>query len=105
MKLIKDLSLTSQKQYQLLSDEAKFYIKKQYKKKRKSLFLAYLCWIMIGMHYGYMRKWSTQMIYWVTGAGFFVWMFIDMFRIPGIVNAHNEELLEDIIMKLKMYES
>ena len=64
---IKNLSLTTQKQYNLLSDEAKYDVKKEFRKKRKSIFVAYVCWIMVGMHYAYVGKWSTNIVYWITG--------------------------------------
>jgi TM2 domain-containing membrane protein YozV len=101
---IKNLSLTTQKQYNLLSDEAKYDVKKEFRKNSKSIFVAYVCWIMVGMHYAYVGKWSTNIVYWVTGGGFFIWMFIDIFRIPGIVGEYNDNILEDIVLKLKILE-
>ena len=55
----------------------------------KSSGTAYLCWFFLGCHYAYLGKWTLQLLYWVTFGGLGIWAIIDIFTIPGKVNAHN----------------
>lgn len=57
----------------------------------KSIALGYVCWFVLGIHYGYLGKWGWQIIYWLTFGGLGVWALIDLFRIPGMVNNYNRD--------------
>jgi TM2 domain-containing membrane protein YozV len=63
--------------------------------KLKSTGTGYLCWFF-GMHYAYLGKWGLLVLYWVTLGGIFIWVFIDMFRISGLVQDYNLEIFEAI---------
>ena len=60
----------------------------------KSSTVAYLFWLLLGCHYLYLRKPFIQLLYWVTWGGFFVRMFVDLFRIPGMVDEWNQRTFE-----------
>lgn len=62
----------------------------EFDKKRRKLAPAYLLWL-IGCHYLYLRKVGLFIAYFLTGGGFGVWAIVDLFRMPGIVRASNEE--------------
>jgi len=102
---ITDLPLSVQKQYNSLSPEGQLDFNKQFNAKKKSTGLMYVLWLFLGFHYPYIGKWGMFALYWLTGAGFFVWMFIDMFRIPSITRDYNEDLGRNLILQIKMLES
>ncbi len=78
----------------------------EYKRKAKSLGIAYLFLIVIlAMHYGYLRKWGLQIVFWITGGGFLIWWLIDLFRLPGLVNDYNKDVAADTMRNLKAMSS
>jgi len=52
----------------------------EYRRKTKSLGIAYVLWFVIGLHYIYLGKLGWQFFYWVTVYGFIIWGVIDLFR-------------------------
>lgn len=78
----------------------------EYRRKSKSVGLAYLFLIVIlAMHYGYLRKWGLQIVFWLTGGGFFIWWFIDLFRLAGVVKNYNKDIATDTMRNLKAMSS
>jgi len=78
----------------------------EYKRKAKSLGVAYLFLIIVlAMHYGYLRKWGLQVVFWLTGGGFLIWWFIDLFRLPGLVKNYNKDIATDTFRNLKAMSS
>ncbi|PKQ63740.1 TM2 domain-containing protein [Raineya orbicola] len=78
----------------------------EYKRKAKSVGIAYLFLIVIlAMHYGYLRKWGLQIVFWLTGGGFFIWWLIDLFRLPGLVKNYNKDIAIDTMRNLKAMSS
>jgi len=65
----------------------------------KSSGTAWIMYLFLGCHYAYLGKWGVQLAYWFTLGGLGLWMFIDMFRLSGLVKKHNNliyQQLEDI---------
>ena len=52
----------------------------------KSKGLAYLFWFFLGVHYAYLGKWGTQLLYWFTLG---IWALIDLFTLGGKVETYN----------------
>ena len=78
----------------------------EYKRKAKSVGIAYLFLIVIlAMHYGYLRKWGLQIVFWLTGGGFFIWWLIDLFRLVGLVKNYNKDVATDTMRNLKAMSS
>lgn len=78
----------------------------EYKRKEKSLGTAYLFLVIVlGMHYGYLGKWGLQAVFWLTGGGFLIWWFIDLFRLPGLVKNYNKDTATDTMRNLKAMSS
>lgn len=78
----------------------------EYKRKAKSVGIAYLFLIFIlAMHYGYLRKWGLQIVFWLTGGGFFIWWLIDLFRLAGLVKNYNKDVATDTMRNLKAMSS
>lgn len=74
----------------------------EFKRKSKSIGLAYLLLIFVfALHYGYVRKWGLQVLFWLTGGGLFIWWLVDLFRIPGIIRDYNKDTATDIMRNLK----
>lgn len=66
--------------------------KYQLQNELKNTGLAYLFLFILGAHYAYMGKWFVQILFWITLGGFLIWWFIDLFRIPSMVNNHNSKI-------------
>lgn len=74
----------------------------EYKRKAKSIGLAYLLLIVVfALHYGYLRKWGLQIVFWLTCGGFGIWWFIDLFRLSGLVKGYNKDVATDVLRNLK----
>jgi TM2 domain-containing membrane protein YozV len=73
----------------------------EYKRNAKSTGWAYFLWFFLGFHYIYLKKWGIQFIYWFTGAGFVIWAVVDLFRIPGMIRAFNQDVAANAIMTVK----
>lgn len=74
----------------------------EFNRKKKSLGIAYLfLLIVLAMHYGYLKKWGLQIVFWLTGGGFFIWWLIDIFRLPGLVKNYNKDVAMDTMRNLK----
>jgi len=87
-----------------LSEEGKKSFKKQFSRRRKSGFVSYFAWFFLGWHYAYLGKWGVQIIYWLTGGGFLIWMLIDLFRMPWIVASVNAKIAYEVMEEIKAIE-
>ncbi|HAF29657.1 MAG TPA: hypothetical protein DCG75_11485 [Bacteroidales bacterium] len=86
-------TLSAQKQQEFVEE---------YKRKQKSVGVAYLLLIVVlAMHYGYIRKWGLQFVFWFTGGGLLIWWFIDLFRLPGMIRDYNMDVATDVMRNLK----
>jgi len=87
-------TLSAQKQQEFVEE---------YNRKKKSVALAYLLLFpfCLCLHYGYLRKWGLQLIFWFTFLGFGIWWFIDLFRTYGMVQDYNKDVAIEVIRNLK----
>jgi len=86
-------SMSAQKQEEFVEE---------YKRKVKSVGLAYLLLIFIfALHYGYLGKWGLQIVFWITAGGFGFWWLIDFFRTVGMVRSYNKEIAMEVMRNLK----
>ena len=58
--------------------------------------MAYVCFALLGCHYAYLGRWGLQLLFWLTLGGLGIWAFVDLFRIPGMVNDHNWDIAEEL---------
>ncbi len=72
---------------------------------KKDTGVAYLCWFFFGVHYFYLNKPLTNIIYWLTLGGLGIWAIIDLFRIPAMVQARNAENIQDAVNEAKFIYS
>jgi hypothetical protein len=72
----------------------------EYRRKAKSTGVAYLLWL-IGFQYAYVGKWGILVLYLLTAGGLFIWMLIDIFRVPSMVRDYNKDIAVDVLRNLK----
>ena len=101
---ISELSTLLQREYNQLTPEGQEQFNRDFKEAKKSTGIMYLLWFLLGFHYIYLGKWGTFFLYFFSSGGFFIWMFIDMFRIPSVTRKHNEGVAIDIMNQVKMLE-
>lgn len=74
----------------------------EYERKAKSVGVAYLLWILLGFHYGYLGNWGMQVLYWLAlWPTFGIWAIIDLFRIPKMVRNYNKDRAVEVLRSLK----
>ncbi len=83
--------------FQSLPANTQSLVWRDYELRKKSILLAYILWFFFGFHYLYLGRIGTQIIYWLTFGGFGLWMLIDLFRIPGMVERKNEDILRELM--------
>lgn len=72
---------------------------------KKDSGVAYLCWFFFGVHYFYLNKPLTNIIYWLTLGGLGIWAIIDLFRMPSMVREHNEDSVQNAVHEAKVIYS
>lgn len=72
---------------------------------KKDTGVTYLCWFFFGVHYFYLNKPLTNIIYWLTLGGLGIWAIVDLFRIPTMVQARNSENIQDAVNEAKFIYS
>ena len=75
---------------------------REYNGSKKSVGFSYFMWILFGLHYAYNRKIGLQFVYWFTLGGFFIWAFIDLFRMPLIVQGSYSIIAREIANTLAL---
>ena len=91
------------KYLQQLPEEKHALFKKLYRKKKKSVILAYVFWLLLGAQYLYLRQYGKYFFYlasFLIIIGIF-WRIADFFRIPFMVAEYNEDQALDIYNKIK----
>lgn len=85
----------------LLPDRQAQFIK-EYRRKRKSVGLAYLLWLF-GLHYGYLGRWRHTalliLMSWLLIG--LLWWVVDLFRLPRLVGKHNQNAALDLLASLR----
>jgi hypothetical protein len=71
----------------------------EYERKRKKTSVGYLLWL-IGFHYLYYGKVGLWFAYWITLAGLGFWALVDLFRMPSIAHAANEQMARQALQTL-----
>ena len=52
--------------------------------------------LILGAHYLYLGRVGLQILFWVTLGGFGLWLLIDLFRVPDLVNEYNMPIYEEM---------
>lgn len=72
----------------------------EYARRRKSGLVAFIC-ALFGVHYAYLGRWGLFLLYLVTVGGFFMWWFVDLFRVTGLVAESNRDVAVDVLRDLR----
>ena len=83
-----------------LSPERQEEFVEEFRRKAKSGGICFLLWIF-GLHYIYIGKWGVFLVFLLTAGGLFIWWFIDLFRIIGLVRDHNKDVAVDVLRNMK----
>jgi hypothetical protein len=78
---------------------------REYAKRKKSLVVAYIAWILMGSHYLYLGKTRSQFAFWLTLGGSIFWWLMDLFRLPGVVAEHNTNTVLELMARYRTHES
>lgn len=72
----------------------------EFNRKGKSTGVGYLLWFF-GFHYAYLGRWGMFILFMVTFGGFFVWWFVDVFRVAGMIRDYNKDTATDIFRNMR----
>lgn len=92
MKKASEIPTIVREKYEKLSEAKQELFYDEFLRKRKTKKMGFILAFLFGFHYIYVRKYGFQILFWVTGGGAFVWWFIDLFRVAGIIKKHNQEV-------------
>ena len=87
---------------QSLPEDAQRDYKRDFNRRGKSLFTAYVAWLLLGWHYLYLGRIGMQFAFWFTAGFLVVGWFIDFFRLPGMVGRLNEDRARELMSEYKM---
>jgi TM2 domain-containing membrane protein YozV len=76
----------------------------EYQNRKKSLVVAYVCWLFIGVYYFYFKKPGMNIVLWITcltPVGW-VWWIVDFFRMPSIRRDYNEGVARQALQMLSL---
>lgn len=73
----------------------------EYNRKKKSVFVAYVC-LLVGLQYGYLRKWGLQVVFWITAGGVFIWWIILLFSLSSKVKNYNRDVAIEVMRNVKI---
>jgi hypothetical protein len=74
----------------------------EYESKRKKTSIAYLCWMLCGVHYLYLNKLLIQVLFWSTLGGVGMWWLYNLFFMKSQVNSVNEQIARECVQTLHM---
>lgn len=83
------------------------YVLPRFESRKKSKVTAYLLWFFFGVYYFYLGKPVLNILLWLFCSVLvgFVWWFVDLFRIGGIVDEYNDKLLMGLVQEAKVVMS
>lgn len=73
----------------------------EYRRRKKSVGVAYLLWFVVGLQYGYLGRWGLQVVYWITAGGVGIWALVLLFFIPSLVRNYNKDVSIEVLRHLQ----
>ena len=89
-----------QAQLDKLPPDAQLAFHDQYNRRARSLGTAYLIGFF-GWHYGYLKEWGKQILFWISGGGLLVWWVVDLFRMKKMCEDYNSVIATDCLLQVK----
>lgn len=89
--------------FESLNPDVQVRVERDYERRKKSMVAAYLAWLFLGWHYLYLRRVGMQFAFWLSCLILigFVWWFVDLFRVAGMVTSMNEDLARQLMVEYK----
>lgn len=97
-----DLPFAVNAQVAALPEELQKEFLKEYNRRSKNIIVPYVLHFFFPAHYLYLDKFLTQILFWLTFGGFFIWWFVDIFRIPSLVKRRNAEIADEVLRHVLM---
>lgn len=97
-----NFSFMAQKKYRDLNSEQQRIFIGEFERRKKSVGVAYLLWILGGWYYAYLKKLGWLILFLLTAGGLFIWAIIDLFRIPKLVEDYNNDLALEILRDISI---
>lgn len=91
-----------------LSAERQAQFVEEYRRKARSLPVAYLLWFfgfLLGLHYLYLGKPAIWLAFMITFGGLGWWWLIDAFRMPGMTRDYNADVATAVMRDMKILAS
>jgi len=81
-----------------LPQEAQREFFEEYNRNARTTSIGYILHLLVfGTHYAYLNQWFLQFLYWFSAGGFGIWWFIDLFRIPSMIENHNNKIADQTL--------
>ena len=101
--IVKILPLMVKEALSKMPENKQMMFVEEYKRRKKSTGLAYFfTFLCLGIPYGYLGKWGLQILFWITGAGFGLWLIYLIFAIPGLVRDYNRDVSCQVLRDLSI---
>ena len=101
--IVKILPLMVKEALSKMPENKQMMFVEEYKRRKKSTGLSYFfTFLCLGIPYGYLGKWGLQILFWITGAGFGLWLIYLIFAIPGLVRDYNRDVSCQVLRDLSI---
>ncbi len=87
-------------QLAVLPDEYQKDFVREYTQRMKTAIIPYILHFMLPIQYLYVDKILLQLLFWFSLGGLGIWWFIDLFRIPGMIESRNKEIADECLRKV-----
>jgi len=88
------LAMTSAQRYAFVAE---------YQRKRKDKGIEILM-VILTVHYAWLNRWGWQVLFWLATAtccGYFIWVFIDCFRVGDMVDDYNRDRAAEVMVYVR----
>lgn len=99
-----DLSRTTFARYKSLPAEQKLQFEHDLEYYRKDIRTGFLWWF-VASHRAYLGLWWSQVAFWVTLGGVFVWWTMDAFNMEKMILAYNRDVAERIMSGIEVRDA
>lgn len=86
-----------------LTENQRRYVIPRYDSRKRSTGIAYCLWLLFGTYYFYLGKPVVNLALWLCCPLLigFLWLLVDLFRMPQLVYEYNDKLLMQLIREAK----
>lgn len=88
-----------------MDEEERLTFEAELARQQKEAWVYVLLAICFPIQLALLGKWGLQIVFWLTGGGFFVWWIIEWFLTPKRVREYNDEKATEIARTLSIVRS